>query len=153
MAEQQDIPALCRLRLAYFDEEFGDLPAEQLAAISAQLPDYFAAHLGADCVVAAAETPEGALIANAILMIEEKPANPFFPNGRTGYVLGVFTEPEYRGRGIATRMMQMIQTVAKDRRLDQVTLSASDMGRRIYEKIGFRVKQSKFTEMEWRPAE
>ena len=50
-------------------------------------------------------------------------------------------------------MMQMIQTAAKDRRLDQVTLSASDMGRRIYEKIGFRVKQSKFTEMEWRPAE
>ena len=39
MAEQQDIPALCRLRLAYFDEEFGRLPQEQLSAIAAQLPD------------------------------------------------------------------------------------------------------------------
>ena len=84
-------------------------------------------------------------------MISEKPANPFFPNGRTGYVLGVFTEPAYRGKGIATRMMQLIQDIAKAHSLDQVTLSASDMGKRIYEKIGFRVKQSKFTEMEWIP--
>lgn len=151
MAEETDIPALCRLRLAYFDEEFGALPQEQLSAISAQLPAYFAEHLGRDCIVAAAESPEGVLVANAILMISEKPANPFFPNGRTGYVLGVFTEPAYRGKGIATRMMQLIQDIAKARSLDQVTLSASDMGKRIYEKIGFRVKQSKFTEMEWIP--
>lgn len=151
MAEEADIPALCRLRLAYFDEEFGALPQEQLSAISAQLPAYFAEHLGRDCLVAAAESPEGVLVANAILMISEKPANPFFPNGRTGYVLGVFTEPAYRGKGIATRMMQLIQNIAKARSLDQVTLSASDMGKRIYEKIGFRVKQSKFTEMEWIP--
>lgn len=151
MAEDADIPALCRLRLAYFDEEFGDLPQEQLSAISAQLPAYFAEHLGRDCIVAAAESPEGEIVANAILMISEKPANPFFPNGRTGYVLGVFTEPAYRGKGIATRMMQLIQDTAKARRLDQVTLSASVMGKRIYEKIGFRVKQSKFTEMEWIP--
>ena len=80
MAEEADIPALCRLRLAYFDEEFGDLPQEQLSAISAQLPAYFAEHLGRDCIVAAAESPEGVLVANAILMISEKPANPFFPN-------------------------------------------------------------------------
>ena len=151
MAEQADIPALCRLRLAYFDEEFGKLPQEQLAAISAQLPVYFAEHLGKDCRTAAAVLPNGELAANAILMISEKPANPSFPNGRTGYVLGVFTEPAYRGQGIATRLMLRILEEAKTLRLDQVTLSASDMGKRIYEKIGFHVKRSKFTEMEWKP--
>lgn len=152
MAEQADIPALCRLRLAYFDEEFGALPQEQLDAIAAQLPQYFAEHLGKDCLTAAAVLPSGELIANAILMISEKPANPFFPNGRTGYVLGVFTEPAYRGQGIATRMMQRILDEAIEQRLDQVTLSASDMGKHLYEKLGFCVKHSKFTEMEWRPA-
>jgi GNAT superfamily N-acetyltransferase len=150
-AEICDIPALCRLRLAYFDEEFGALPPEQLQAISAQLPPYFAAHLGKDCITAAAVLPDGSLAANAILMISEKPANPFFPNGRSGYVLGVYTMPEYRGQGIATRLMQHIQQEAKRLRLDIVTLSASEMGKSIYEKIGFSVRHSKFTEMEWLP--
>lgn len=150
-AEAADIPALCRLRLAYFDEEFGSLPAAQTAAISAQLPQYFAAHLGKDCITAAAVLPDGSLAANAILMVSEKPANPFFPNGRSGYILGVYTMPEYRRHGIATRLMQHIQTEAKRLKLDIVTLSASDMGKGIYEKIGFSVRHSKFTEMEWIP--
>lgn len=152
MAEQKDIPELCRLRLAYLHEEFGGLPAKQETAIAAQLPPFFAEHLGNDCLTAAAVLPDGTLAANAILMISEKPANPFFPNGRTGYVLGVYTMPEYRGQGLATRMMQMLQAQSAARQLDQVTLSASDMGKGVYEKIGFTVKHSKFTEMEWRPA-
>ena len=151
LAEQTDIPELCRLRLAYFAEEFGTLPQEQLSAISAQLPVYFAAHLGKDCITAAAVLPDGTLAANAILMISEKPANPFFPNGRSGYVLGVYTMPEYRGQGIATRLMQLVQEESKRLRLDIVTLSASEMGQSIYAKIGFSVKHSKFTEMEWIP--
>ena len=150
-AEIGDIPELCRLRLAYFEDEFGALPQEQLAAISAQLPQYFAAHLDKDCIAAAAALPDGTLAANALLIISEKPANPFFPNGRSGYVLGVYTMPEYRGHGIATRLMQHIQQEAKRLRLDIVTLSASDMGKSIYEKIGFSVRHSKFTEMEWQP--
>ena len=151
MAEQGDIPELCRLRLAYLNEEFNGLPEAQAAAISAQLPPYFAEHLGNDCLTAAAALPDGTLAANALLMISEKPANPFFPNGRDGYVLGVYTMPEYRGRGLATRIMQLLLDTARTQKLDQVTLSASDMGKGVYEKIGFTVKQSKFTEMVWRP--
>ena len=151
MAETADIPELCRLRLAYLHEEFGGLPETQAAAIAAQLPPYFTAHLGRDCQTAAAVLPDGTLAANAILMISEMPANPFFPNGRTGYVLGVYTEPQYRGQGLATRIMQLLLETARAQRLDQVTLSASDMGKGIYEKLGFCVKHSKFTEMVWKP--
>ena len=151
LAVPADIPALCKLRLAYFDEEFGTLPAEKTAAINEHLPAYFAAHLGRDCIAAAAEAPDGTLVSNALLTVIEKPANPFFPCGKSGYVLGVFTEPEHRGQGLATQIMTMILQEAKRLKLDTVTLSASEMGKPIYEKLGFTVKQSKFTEMEWYP--
>ena len=36
------------------------------------------------------------------LLIIEKPANPFLPNGLDGEVLSVYTENEYRGKGICT---------------------------------------------------
>lgn len=146
-----DIPELCKLRLAYFDEEFGTLPAYKTAAIKAHLPAYFEAHLGKDCIAAAAEAADGTLVSNALLTVIEKPANPFFPCGRSGYVLGVFTKPEHRGHGLATQIMELILQEARRLRLDTVTLSASDMGKSIYEKLGFTVKQSKFTEMEWYP--
>jgi GNAT superfamily N-acetyltransferase len=87
----------------------------------------------------------------ALLTVIEKPANPFFPCGRSGYVLGVFTEPAYRGQGLATQIMAQILAEAKRLALDTVTLSASDMGKGIYEKLGFTVRHSKFTEMEWFP--
>lgn len=152
LAEHTDIPELIRLRLAYFDEEFGVLPQEQLAAISAQLPQYFAAHLGADCIAVAAVLPDGHLAACALLTVSENPANPSFPNGRSGYVLGVFTEPQHRGKGLATRVMRQLLEEAKQLRLDTVRLSASDMGKGIYERLGFAVRQTHFTEMEWFPA-
>ncbi|MBP0966987.1 MAG: GNAT family N-acetyltransferase [Oscillospiraceae bacterium] len=151
LAVPADIPQLCKLRLAYFDEEFGTLPADKTAAIKAHLPAYFTAHLGRDCIAAAAEAEDGTLVSNALLTVIEKPANPFFPCGRSGYVLGVFTEPEYRGQGLATQIMTLILQEAKRLQLDTVTLSASDMGKPIYEKLGFTVKHSKFTEMEWFP--
>lgn len=151
MTDNADIPELVRLRLAYFAEEFGALPAEQLERITAQLPAYFTAHLNRDCFVSVAALPDGSLAACAILLVSEKPANPFFVNGKTGYVLGVFTMPAYRKQGIAARMMQLLMAESQRLALDQVTLSASRMGYGIYERLGFRISESDYTEMEWSP--
>lgn len=153
LANCSDIPELVRLRLAYFAEEFGTLPAAQISAISAQLPQYFSESLDTGCIAAAAARQDGSLASCALLTVSVKPANPFFPNGRTGYVLGVYTDPDDRCKGLATAVMKLIQEEAVRLCLDQVTLSASDMGKSIYEKIGFHVKQSKFTEMEWLPGQ
>lgn len=151
-ASAADIPELCRLRLAYFDEEFDSIEPETLRMIRTSLPEYFAAHLGKDCFVFAAEEKAGRLLSNVILVVSEKPSNPSFPNGRSGYVLGVFTEESARGQGIASALMRMLLDKARLLKLDTVTLSASDMGKGIYEKLGFTVKESHFTDMEWFPA-
>ena len=150
-ADSRDIPELVRLRLSYFAEEFGVLPQETVQAVSEALPKYFAEHLGKDCIAVAAAQPDGTLVSCALLVIIEKPANPSFPNGRTGNVLGVYTEPEMRRCGLATGIMKQVQKAAESLQLDTVTLSASHMGQPIYERIGFRVKESHFTEMEWNP--
>lgn len=148
-AQTADIPELVRLRLAYFDEEFGELPEQTVRQISEQLPEYFRSHLGRDCVVYAAELPDGTFAGCAILTIQEKPANPFFPTGRCGYVLGVYVMPEYRGARAGTWLMKMLLIDAKRRDLDFVSLSASDMGLGLYARLGFRPIRSRFTEMEY----
>lgn len=57
--------------------------------------------------------------------------------GRHAIILNVFTEPEWRRRGIATLLMQRIIAWSREERLDRLVLHASDEGRALYERLGF----------------
>jgi len=57
--------------------------------------------------------------------------------GRQGTVVNVFTEPQWRRRGIAALLIQEIITWSKDEHLDRLLLHASDEGRSVYERLGF----------------
>jgi GNAT superfamily N-acetyltransferase len=57
--------------------------------------------------------------------------------GRQGTIVNVFTEPQWRRRGVAGLLIQEIISWSKNERLDRLILHASDEGRSIYEKLGF----------------
>src|SRR5439155_13205889 len=57
--------------------------------------------------------------------------------GRQGTVVNVFTEPQWRRRGIAGLLIKEIITWSKDEHLDRLLLHASDEGRSLYERLGF----------------
>jgi len=57
--------------------------------------------------------------------------------GRQGTVVNVFTEPQWRRRGIAGLLMKEIITWSRDEHLDRLLLHASDEGHSVYERLGF----------------
>jgi GNAT superfamily N-acetyltransferase len=57
--------------------------------------------------------------------------------GRHAIVINVYTEPEWRRRGVASLLMQYIIDWSRTERLDRLVLHASDDGRALYEKLGF----------------
>src|SRR6266480_6520695 len=57
--------------------------------------------------------------------------------GRQGTVVNMFTEPQWRRRGIAGLLMKEIITWSKHEHLDRLLLHASDEGRSVYERLGF----------------
>ena len=57
--------------------------------------------------------------------------------GREGLVLNVYTTPEWRGRGVARRLMETIVAWAADAGVVRLVLAASPAGRPLYEKMGF----------------
>jgi len=60
------------------------------------------------------------------------------PNGeQRGYILNVFVEPEYRGRGLATTLTRECMDEARQRGIGVVALHASKKGQPVYEKLGF----------------
>jgi GNAT superfamily N-acetyltransferase len=65
------------------------------------------------------------------------PANPKDPCTQRAVILNVYTEPEFRKRGIARQIMLTIMAWIKEQGLRSVNLHASDEGRHLYEKLGF----------------
>ncbi len=65
------------------------------------------------------------------------PANPKDPCTERAVILNVYTEPEFRKRGIARQIMLTILAWAKQKGLRSVNLHASDEGRYLYERLGF----------------
>lgn len=60
-----------------------------------------------------------------------------FAKGRHAIVLNVFTEPEWRKRGVARLLMEEVLRWARDEKLDRLVLHASDQARSLYERMGF----------------
>ena len=65
------------------------------------------------------------------------PKDGGFAKGKHAIVVNVFTEPEWRRRGLARLLMKEILHWAGTERLDRLVLHASDGARSLYEQMGF----------------
>jgi GNAT superfamily N-acetyltransferase len=73
-----------------------------------------------------------------VLIREQFPVPGCHRVGRWAHVMNIYTEPEYRRRGLARRIMQPILEWCEAEGIDRVTLSASEEGKPLYESLGFR---------------
>ena len=104
-----------------------------------QLPGYFERELGKKLIAFVARA-EDRLVAAAYLLIIEKPANPFFLNGLDSEVLSVYTEEEYRGKGICTSLMSNMIEYAREHQICRIDLVATDEGYPIYKNWGLKIR-------------
>ncbi len=105
-ADITNIDKLVQMRLTYLAEDHGSLSDDQIIKIRSSLPDYFRTHLNKDLIVYV--TRESDIVSCAFLLIQKKPANPSFINGRTGTLLNVYTKPTYRKQGLAKRLLKQL---------------------------------------------
>lgn len=58
-------------------------------------------------------------------------------SGKKAYIMNMYTRPEYRRKGIAIKILDLLVSEAKKRNISAISLEATDMGRPLYEKYGF----------------
>ena len=65
---------------------------------------------------------------------------PFFNilTGKVAYIMNMYTLPSYRNRGIGSELFKKIIDEAKQLGYKKITLNATNMGRPLYEKYGFK---------------
>lgn len=115
---------------------------EMTAALEAQIRDYYARAL-TDGSHVAYLVYDGAIFAGCggITFYQDMPTRAN-PTGRVANIMNIYTVPAYRRRGIALRMVDLLVQEARERAVKVVTLDATDAGRPVYEKYGFKLMTS-----------
>lgn len=81
---------------------------------------------------------EGRVVAGGALIVLEFPSSPRDHSTHRAWILNMYTEPEYRGRGFATSLMETMINWCREHGYRWVSLHASDAGRPLYETLGFK---------------
>jgi GNAT superfamily N-acetyltransferase len=85
-----------------------------------------------------AELPGGEIAAGGGLLIGPWIGHPLDPRPQRAEILNVYTEPAYRRRGLAKRLLEDMIAWCREQGYPWITLHASDDGRSLYESLGFR---------------
>ena len=139
MAVPADAPVLARQRRLMFEAMgmVGDMgQAEELEAVARE---WIARELAAGSFYSWIVEYGGEVVAGGGLQLRPLMPRPGHVRGKPeGLILSVWTEPDHRRRGLATRVVEAMLAWCREHGIRRVTLHASDEGRRIYERLGFR---------------
>jgi len=84
------------------------------------------------------EHPADGIVAGGGLITLDFQANPQDPEPRRTWIVNMYTEPAHRRRGLARTLMETMLDWCRTSGMRSVSLHASDHGRALYERFGFR---------------
>jgi GNAT superfamily N-acetyltransferase len=78
------------------------------------------------------------IVAGAGVRLRQLPPFPEIPiGGQDAHIINVYTDPQHRRRGLAGQLVSAILDWCVDQAMAKVTLSTSEFGRHLYERLGF----------------
>jgi GNAT superfamily N-acetyltransferase len=80
----------------------------------------------------------GKVIAGAGLWLMDAPPGSFDSSLYRGYLLNVYTDPDYRKRGLARQLVQVVVDWCATNGVRTISLHASPQGQPMYEGMGFK---------------
>lgn len=135
-AHASDISEILRQRCRmYEDMSYRDKAA--LAAMASVSSAYLQKALADGSFRAWLACDRGRIVAGGAVIVTPWLAHPYDLECRRATILNVYTEPEYRRRGIARKLMQTMIDWCQQEGLAGVTLHVSEDGRHLYESLGF----------------
>lgn len=137
-ADISDLDELVRLRKIQLVDE----GIEPCVNIDSELSDFFREALGNGSLIEWLLMEGSEIIATAAIMFYQFPPSYTNPSGLRGYVTNMYTQKQYRGRGMATRLLHKLADEARQAGVTKLWLGASTLGRPVYERFGFADTQT-----------
>lgn len=135
-ASPADIPEILRQRRAMY-EDMNCEDATALDAMAKLSAIYLATAIADGSFRAWLACENDRVVAGGAVLVSPWPAHPYDLECRRATILNVYTDPAYRRRGVARKLMQTMLAWCRREGFARVTLHASADGRHLYESLGF----------------
>ena len=133
-----DAPIITHHRRAMF-QDMGECDNTKLDAMSASFKSWVTDRLASGEYCGwLTMNEQGTVIAGAGLWLLAWAPTPSDQSTHRGYIFNVYTQPDYRRRGLARRLMVTILDYCRENKMGVVALHASADGRALYESLGFK---------------
>ncbi|MCL2376498.1 MAG: GNAT family N-acetyltransferase [Defluviitaleaceae bacterium] len=133
-AEINDIKTLVAFRKQQLLDE-GEVPKKN---IDSELTRYFEKFLTEESLIQYVAMDGSEIVATGGVHFYLYPPSYSNPTGKTAYIASMYTLPAYRGKGIATAILRILIDEVRARSYKRIRLFASNQGRPVYEKLGFK---------------
>lgn len=133
----EDLDVLVKYRMLFLTELQNPSDENKKQLLEESLINYFRMTLQNDTFIAWAAEYENNPVSFGGMVIQEIPGHFNFISGKQGYILNMYTLPEYRGNGISTLLLKELIKEAKAAGLTKVYLHATSDGINIYKNAGF----------------
>ena len=131
-----DVETVVRHRIEMF-RAMGINP-DHLIAMEEPARAYFSEAMANGRYLAFLADDDGKIVAGGGIVLLHWPATAIEARDSRPMILNMFTESEYRRRGLARRIMQAMLDWCKKEGYKSVSLHASQYGRPLYESMGFQ---------------
>jgi GNAT superfamily N-acetyltransferase len=134
-----DVPELARLRIDFLKEvQSPETHLVSAAELNKILQDFFYQYLATDEIVAWLAVVDGEVVSTSGLCFSRIIPGFTLLDGRVAYIMNIYTLPDWRKKGIGRQVFYHILEAAKERGYKRVLLHATEDGRPVYEKFGFK---------------
>ena len=133
-AQVEDMPTLMDLR----KKQLMDEGIEPNIDIDAELHRFFETKLTEGTLIQLVVEDNGEAVACGAVILYDFPPSYTNKTGKKGYITNMYTREDYRGQGIATRLLTKLVDEAKALGVPNLWLGASEMGKPVYKKFGFK---------------
>jgi GNAT superfamily N-acetyltransferase len=137
-ASTADLDTLVAHRRAMF-HDMGHHDEVALNSMSAKFRVWLLEHMNAgDYHAWVVSAPDGSIAAGAGLWLMDWPPHMIGLGTRRGNILNVYTNENFRRRGLARQLMEAALDWCRQNGIDTVILHAAPAGRTLYESLGFQ---------------
>ena len=136
-ATLDDVDLLVDLRDAMWREIAGEMDIGDVREALGNTREYFENAVPSGDYICLLAEADGRVVGVGGMVIYRKPSQPLSPVGIEGYILNMLTVSEWRGRGIASVIVEGLLACAQEAGAGLVWLRATEQGRPVYERFGF----------------
>jgi GNAT superfamily N-acetyltransferase len=138
LATEKDTALVLDMRMRFAEEYSGKQSEEHERISRASLTDYFNRELNKNYICWYA-TVNGEVASISGLVIRIGPGNTRNPSGIWGYIMNVYTKPEYRRKGLSAVILDKLLATASEHGIKAFELHATPQGEYVYIKNGFQI--------------